>query len=125
LKTDPFFLFNYGSTLTKINECDKSITMLNKVTDYRTFYDLFLNLGLAYENVHNDSLAEQSYQKAAYLIPHMFTPRYYLFRLYKRSDQNEKAIQMANHLSEMKIKVYSPVVGQIKKETTEYLKYKR
>jgi tetratricopeptide (TPR) repeat protein len=122
LKTDPFFLFNYGSTLTKINECDKSITMLNKVTDYRTFYDLFLNLGHAYENVHNDSLAEQSYQNAASLIPHMYTPRYYLFKLYKRSGQGNKATEMAREISEMKTKVYSHTVGHIKNEAIDYLK---
>jgi hypothetical protein len=121
LKTDPFFLFNYGSELIKSNECGKSINFLNKVYNYRTFYDLYLNIGQAYECCNNDSLAKQSYKKAAFLIPHMFTPKYYLFKLYCRSNKKEYAVKMAKEISEMKIKVFSPTIGLIKNETIKYL----
>jgi tetratricopeptide (TPR) repeat protein len=123
LKTDPLFLFNYGSTLSNFNEYEKSIFMLEASGKIKTSYDLYLNLGCAYEGANHDSLSEQNYEKARFLIPHKFVPRYRLFKIYQKTNQVKKAMTMAKEIMDIQIKVYSPTVGQIKKAAFQYLNH--
>jgi tetratricopeptide (TPR) repeat protein len=121
LKDDPLFLFNYGTTFSNFNEYEKSVSLLNEALRYKSSYDLYLNLGRAYEGIHADSLAEQTYIKVAFLVPHKFVPRYNLFKLYQRTNQERKAMEVAKTIKDMHIKVYSLVVGNIKSEAIKYL----
>ena len=114
-------MFNYGSTLSNHNDFEKSIPILESAKKIETSYELYFNLGRAYEGFNNDSMAEKAYKQAAFLIPNRFVPRYNLFKLYKRTNQINKAIAMAKEITGMKIKVYSQTVGNIQSEAIEYL----
>jgi hypothetical protein len=49
-------------------------------------------------------------------------PKYNLLKLYINTRQVEKAHKIAMAIKSMPIKVYSPTVGQIKKDAIDYLK---
>ncbi len=121
LNKDPLFLFNYGTSLLLFNECDKAVSVLKKSARFRTSYNLYLNMGYAYECNENDSLAELFYQRAAFLIPHRFLPRYNLFKLYRRSNKKDKALKIAKEIYLMPVKIYTKDVRSIKNEILEYI----
>jgi tetratricopeptide (TPR) repeat protein len=119
---DYYFLFNYGSLQCKAREYNFGIKTLESAKSILTSYDLYFNLGNSYLAIRNYSKAEESFTKASNLIPYFFVPKYELFVLFKNSCQNAKANSMAMRIKNMPIKVYSPLVGQIKQEAIDYVR---
>ena len=115
------FLFNYGTVLSINRNYIESINYLELAKQIHTKYDLYINLANSYENIDKYNEAETNYLHASYLIPHKFTPKYNLLKLYIKSGQFEKAKLIANIIVKMPIKVYSQQVGQIKNEALKYL----
>jgi len=115
------FVLNYGSILYKSGHYDRCTKHFEKYGYLCLSTDMYLILGRAYEETENYMKAEESYRNASQLIPHQFLPKYNLFKLYKKTNQIDKANDMALQISYMKIKVYSEVVKEIKTEINQYL----
>jgi len=62
------------------------------------------------------------FEKAGNIVPHQMYPRYLLVKLYRKYDQNSKAIQMAQEIIDMKVKINSTAVSQIKGEMENLIK---
>ncbi len=116
------FLFNYGSLLIKEGKSFEGIKILEHAQTINTSYNLFINLGDGYEKIKNYKLAEKYYNKASLLIPHKLTPKYFLLNLYQQTNDLEKAIQTAKAISNMEIKIYTPLAGQIKNDALKFLR---
>jgi hypothetical protein len=121
LEYDPNFLYNYGMVLNINYDFKMSAIVFNKVKELKPSYNMFINLGKAYENLNNDSLAEVQYKFAALLIPNRFMPRYSLLRLYMRTNQKVKATVIAKEIECMKIKVYSNDAVFFKEQALDYI----
>jgi O-antigen polymerase len=122
LKNNFFFLFNYGLSLCESERFNEAISILEKVKNGQNNYQLLLALGDSYAGINDFEQAEKNYLNAAFLIPHMYVPRYKLFKLYRQTNQTEKANDLAVKINAMKIKVYSTTVSKIKGEILDYLK---
>jgi O-antigen polymerase len=121
MKHDRSFLSNYGSILYQLGENDKLVKHYEKFRYLCTSSDILLMIGESYEKLENYPKAEENYRMASNLIPHLFVPRYKLFKLYQKWNEFEKATEEARKISELKIKVYSERVKDIKTEVNEYL----
>jgi O-antigen polymerase len=82
---------------------------------------MYIILGMSYEEEKNYRKAEENYRNASYLMPHLFVPKYDLFRLYINTRQLDKAHIVALEIRSMKIKVFSDAVKDIKTEVNKYL----
>jgi O-antigen polymerase len=121
LKSQSLFLFNYGSQLYNHNQSQKSINLLKSSIALQSSYDSYLNLAIEYEACKDWQNAERIYLKCSNLIPHRFLPKYRLFTIYKNEEDISKTIEMAKKIVNMDIKIYSPLVGNIKNEALNYL----
>jgi len=122
LRYDHFFLFNYGAELSLIEEYNKSISILNKTLKTLNDADVYTYLGNSYEGAGNLKNAEICFEQAMFLIPHRFYPKYRLVKLYAKSGKMNEALNMAEKIINMPIKVDSQLVRQIKKEMEHFIK---
>jgi O-antigen ligase len=118
---DRSFITNYGSIFYSLKEYDKLVEYYEKFGYLCTSSDILLMVGESYEKLENYDKAEAYYRKATNLIPHLFVPRYRLFKLYLRQGLDEKANIEAKKIRDLPIKVYSDKVKGIKTEVNEYL----
>ena len=125
LKHDRSFIMNYGSILYKYGNYEKCIHIYEKYGYLCLSSDMYLMLGDSYEKIKNYMKAEENYKNASYSIPHLFIPKYKLFKLYELTSQPTKADSIAQQISTMKIKIYSDQVKDIKTEINEYLLLKK
>jgi tetratricopeptide (TPR) repeat protein len=118
---DRSFISNYGSIFYSLKKYDKLVEYYEKFGYLCTSSDILLMVGESYEKLENYAKAEAYYRKATNLIPHLFVPRYRLFKLYLRKGLVEKANLEAEKIRDLPIKVYSDAVKGIKTEVNEYL----
>jgi O-antigen ligase len=116
-----YFLYNYGAFLYNLGDLNRSLEVLLKAESIQTNFELYMNIANVYGELSKYDNAEEYLTKAAYLIPHKFAPKYNLLKLYINTKQVEKANKMAFEINTMPVKVYSPIVGNIKKEVIKYL----
>jgi len=121
LKHNRSFLMNYGSMLFKAGQYNECIEHFERYGFLNIKTDMLLLLGEAYEYKGDIHLAEQTYLKATYLVPHKFVPNYKLFKLYESTGREREAKEIALKIRNMKIKVFSELVKEIKTEINEYL----
>jgi tetratricopeptide (TPR) repeat protein len=121
LRHDRSFLLNYGSVLYKAKDYRTCTVHFEKYGYLIMKTGMYVMTGEAYEKLGNIEKAEENYQKASWLVPHKFIPRYKLFKLYKTNGQPEKAKATALQIQKMKIKVFSEPVKRIKTEVNEYI----
>ncbi len=122
LKYNGGFMFEYGQTLTLNRNYIKGIKTLEKAANLTSDPYLFNSLGNCYQRVKNYQKAEESYIHAFYLIPHKFYPRYLLAKLYEEMGEVKKAKETANLLLNMKIKVPSAAIVEMRAEMIELTK---
>ena len=73
---------------------------------------------------HGDyKLAEYYFQEASFMIPTRMRPKYNLWELYKDIGQSEKAIEIANAILAMELKIESAYTLRMKRRIKEYYKY--
>jgi hypothetical protein len=118
---DRSFILNYGSILYKTENYQKCICLYERFGYLCSSTNMYLMLGESYEKVKDYSKAEENYKNASLLIPHLFKPKFKLFKLYLMNGQLRKADSIAFVISNMKIKVFSNDVKTIKTEINKYL----
>ena len=121
LKSNPFFLYNYGAELSFIGEYDKSIIILTECREQFNDYDLQMLLAENYYKKGEYKKAIQTYQYVSNMIPCRFVPLYQAFEIYKETGQKDKALQYAMEIENKEVKIPSSTVSFIKSEATKYL----
>jgi O-antigen polymerase len=121
LKHDRSFIMNYGSILYKSGNYNSCINIYEKYGYLCLSSDMYLLLGESYEKTKKYAKAEENYKNASFSIPHLFMPKYRLFKLYGITCKPDKVDSIARQISKMKIKVYSDEVKEIKTEINKYL----
>lgn len=115
-------LMNYGVELISNKEYHKAIEVLEKSSKYFKTSDLYLNLGIAYENIKKRNEAEQAYLTAMHIVPHKFLPKYRLVLLYNDVGLKNKAQELAKNILQTPAKINSTTVVTIKYEMRKFLK---
>lgn len=122
--TNPQFLFNYALALIKARRYGEAIHQLEIVKSYSSYYEIYYVAGISNELVQRYDIAEQNYQTASALYPSMFRPNYSLFKLYLKENKLEKAIEIAQKIDQMPVKVNTSVTQKIKCEIESFLSHK-
>lgn len=110
------FLFEYGQCLSKTGQFQQSILVLSEGTQ-RSADPMFFNIiGKNEEALGHYKAAESAYLQAHYLIPHRLYPLYLLSKLYIANGQYAKARQTIKQALELKPKILSAAVDDMKHE---------
>jgi len=122
LSNNGVFLTMYGKNTALIGKYPKAIELLEKATTLHSETFLYYTLGDCYTMTGQYDKAEKAYNHAANMVPSQFYPKYLLVNMYLQSKQKEKAKLMASNIINMRIKVNSTAVEQIKNEMTDLVK---
>ncbi len=121
LKNNGEFILNYGGTLSLAGKHKEAIELLEEAKNKFTDPTLCSTLGNSYLSVGNYARAEANYLHAVNMIPHKFYPKYLLVKYYDRMGKGGKALLLAKELLEMKEKVPSQAVEEIKREMKYFI----
>jgi len=121
IKNNKVFLLNYGGTLALDKKYKEAIPILLKAKDKMSERNLFLSLGDCYKGTGDLKKAETNYKIVSNMSPHKLYPKYMLFKLYIKFDENEKTIKTAQKLMNMKIKIDNTASREIKADIKKYL----
>lgn len=116
LSYDPYFLYNYGAVLTLNQEYKQAIEILNKAKLKLNDYDVHFYLGICYKELNLNNKAIYYFTKASLLIPSRFYPKYMLVKIYEKTGNRNKMLELANDILLMNPKVNSDIIMQMKKE---------
>ena len=122
LYNNPYFLYNYGYNLfAHSNNNLKSIKLLEQSAVKVPGVNLYITLGRLNEFEGNYEIAINYYLMASHLIPHLFTPKYYLLLLYERQDMLEPAITISEEIINMNTKIFSSEEARIRAYALNFL----
>jgi tetratricopeptide (TPR) repeat protein len=116
LQDNPAFLFEYGRILSKMEAYAGSNKVLHigiKKSCDPMFYNI---MGQNFQHLKAYKLAEESFYKAAFMVPHKLYPYYLLTKLYVETGEQQKAMKTAKILMESNPKVYSPAIDEMRNE---------
>lgn len=120
---NPFFLYNYGANLNRIEEYQKSLDILSECQRYFNDYDVQMIIADNYLHLNDIDSAESHYKKASHMIPCRFMPLYKLLEIYKSTNQ-DAAINLAEEILAKPIKVPSSMINNIKQKANVVIKAK-
>ncbi len=114
LQSDPQYLFYYGNALYNSNRKYESILIYEKAKNFSSDPHLYLQLGNNYLSIKKTHQAELAYMQAINIVPNRIIPRFHLFKLYLNTKQVRKAKEIGKTIEEMKIKVPSEMINEIR-----------
>ena len=116
------FLYNYGVVLHQAGEYRKSNDILLKCSKKMNDYDVQLLQGYNYLEMENMHCAEGYFKTASNMIPCRLLPLYELFRIYVATGRDDLALETAQNIINMPVKIVSAKTNFIKKRVSNYLK---
>jgi O-antigen polymerase len=120
LKSNPSFLMWYGQSLVLTKDYS-GINILNEAKNKVHRYELYLNLGNAYELTGKYFDALINYQTAAFMMPNRFEPLYHIFLCNKAMGNLMLAKECATKLLEKEVKIQSEIINKIKTEAFVFI----
>lgn len=118
---DGDLIYNYAEELIKVNQLDSAIIVLNETMKYRYDDKCALLMGNLLLEKKQFSEAEKQFIQVVYLDPKLFGNRQVLFQFYYETKQLNKAVYWGNSILNLKIKIPSKIVENIKIETKKSL----
>ncbi len=100
----------------------QSETGNERLKDMYPSCETYCLLGNYYVERKDYKLAEYYFQEASFMIPTRLRPKYNLWELYKDTGQTEKALEMANSILTMKLKIESAYTLRMKRKVKDYYK---
>lgn len=123
LKEIPNFSYNYATLLCNNNSYEKALNLLNDSRHKIPTSDLYVYIGIANEGLKKDRDAETNYKFASAIVPHLFVPKYFLFKFYLNTDQLNEAKVIAKTIMNQPIKIKNKKVLDIKDEICIFLQH--
>lgn len=118
---NPLFLYNYGAELNFIKEYEKSIQILERCETYWNDYDVQMILADNNFNLGRLGVAAKHYESASKMCPNRYVPLHKLHQINIENGNKIEAIDIAQQILDMEIKIPSARVSSIKKEMESYL----
>lgn len=116
------FLFCYAMTLTSANRPEKSIEMLKRAESKSSNPSIYNLMGENYKSIGNLMAARDAYQEAVNTVPSHMYSRYKIVGLLMDMEHKDEARELANEILNMKEKVPSVAVREIKDEMRQIVK---
>jgi hypothetical protein len=116
------FLFLYGAAEMEAGNFERAKMLLEQSETIYSNPNLYLSLAKTYENLGAFSKAEETYRYVFNMIPHRFYPLHKLTELYLSRGETEKAVSIAQKITDMPVKISSPAVDEIKERAATVLK---
>lgn len=120
------FLQDYGNLLYQFTDSIGLATkLLQKAKLYEITYNISDNLANCYilNGDYDDAIKEVKFLKN--FVPHYFTPRYTLMKLYLVQKDTTEAIKIGKEIIDLPIKVKSDQVDYIKRNTAFFILHKK
>jgi tetratricopeptide (TPR) repeat protein len=121
LRHNPYFSYNYGTTLIQAKHFEQGISVLNETSKYFIDTDLLCTLGDGYKGIQQYEIAEKNYFLASNMVPNKFYPLYCLTQLYVETGRHALATNIAKDLINKQPKINSYTVSKIKSEMKELI----
>jgi O-antigen ligase len=122
LKTNGKFMFTWGSYEARIGRYRKALPLLEQARSNFVGPHLYLLLDKCYQKTEQFNKAEKSLKRAVWMRPQKMYPRYLLVKLYRQGGDQQKAVQEARQLLQMKPKTVTPAGRQIKEKMQTLIK---
>jgi O-antigen ligase len=116
------FLYNHAAELHEVKEYGKSLSVFDVCVKYYNDMDVQMLLADNYKELGMYVKAEQHFKLAASMCPNRFMPLYQLALLYKETNRNDEALNLAQHIVDKEIKIPSSTVNAIKNKMRQLLK---
>ena len=114
LRGNPYFLFDFGKTLSENGRYTDSNAVLRLGTLISNDPMFYVIQGNNYLQMNLYQKAEQAYQKAFGIMPNRIYPLYRLMLLYEKKGDITKEKEMAQRVISFKEKVVSPATKEMK-----------
>ena len=121
LKGNQHFLYEYGYSLYKTGQSEESNKILREGISVSCNPIFHVIQGNNFKTLHQFSAAEESYRYAFSILPNRLYPLSLLLQLYIETDQNNKAIEIAEKIIAFKPKIESHLTINMKKEAMAFL----
>jgi tetratricopeptide (TPR) repeat protein len=119
IQDDIKFLFEYARTLSRFGEYKKSNEILHRTMPISCDPVHYNIMGINYQLLQQYKLAEQSFKKAATLVPNRLLPHYLLAKLYHEMGLKDKAEAETDIVMTKPPKVESMAVEEMRNELIE------
>ncbi len=118
---DGDLIFNYAEEFAKINQLASAVIVLNETVKYRYDDKCALLMGNLLLEKKQFPAAEKYFIQAVHLDPKLFRNRQVLFHFYYDAKQRNEALYWGNSILNLKVKIPSKTVENIKIETKKRL----
>ncbi len=116
------FVFRYAYTLYLKDEYILALPIMKQAIYLYPTTDKYCDLGNIYQSLGEFKLAEDAFQNAVGMLPHLIYPHYCLFLLYKEAGKQDKANQVARNIMNMVPKIDNEQAREIKTLVENYMK---
>jgi len=117
------FLFEYGRSLSQLNQPEKSNEILRHAIQISCDPMLYNIMGKNYQVMKEYELAEKNFRKATLIVPNRIYPYYLLMKLFFESGNMEKALENAEIVLTKEPKVKSTAVREMRNEARLIIHY--
>lgn len=119
MERHPAFLQSYGKRLNQAGQYARAAEVLESGLKLYPTYTAAIELGKSYEGTENYKQAEKIWTRAFHMVPGKFTPLYLRMKMHWKYGDKTKAEQLADSILLKEIKVYSPELNKIRRETKQ------
>ena len=110
------FLFEYGRSLSQLEQPEKSNEVLLHAMQISCDPMLYNIMGRNYQAMNQYAEAEKSFIKASHIVPNRIYPHYLLMKLYVETGYEEKAKAAEHIVLTKEPKVMSTAVKEMREE---------
>ncbi|MDR1341609.1 MAG: O-antigen ligase family protein [Prevotellaceae bacterium] len=115
------FLYNHAAELHEVKEYERSLSVFSLCTKYYNDMDVQMLLADNYRELGRYDEAEKHFRLAASMCPNRFMPLYQLVILYRETNRNEEALNLAQQILDKEIKIPSATVSAIRNEMQQLI----
>ena len=108
------FLYNYAAELNVVTQNEESLRIAKECNVLWADYDLQMLMADNCQHLQRYDEAEAYLKQASAMCPVKFMPLYKLAELYVETDQNGKALLLAQQIMNKEVKIASPTISSIK-----------
>jgi hypothetical protein len=119
LQDEIIFLFGYAQSLSALKQYNKSNEILRKAMQISCNPVLYIIMGENCQALKQYELAEQSFRKAANIVPYLLYPHYMLAKLYHETEEKDKMESEINIVMTKPPKVESMAIEEMREELIE------
>ncbi|MDD3035004.1 MAG: O-antigen ligase family protein [Bacteroidales bacterium] len=121
IKKNMMFSFIFTKQISQMDDTEYALSVFQESTKYFVTSEMMIDEGMLYQKIKDYKAAEDCFTTAYFMNPSRILPNYHLFRLYKETGDNAKAIKTAKLILAQPVSVVGSITLRIRKEVRDYL----